>query len=159
MFIFFGDRILGLISADITWSRCCIIFPSQCTRSLCWRRLKRIVWSKSGRTIHLCRWRTYVISLQLLDSYLCLCWQFGGYVIATVEDRSANRKYTVRSSYLVACDGAKSPVRRHMGIEDEGEDSCMLQKPWGNRRFVLNWNRWDHDDHSCQCRPPPCGQR
>lgn len=46
------------------------------------------------------------------------------YVIATVEDHGTQREYTVKSKYLIACDGAKSPVRTFLGMEIEGEDSC-----------------------------------
>ncbi|KAB8207004.1 FAD binding domain-containing protein [Aspergillus parasiticus] len=44
-------------------------------------------------------------------------------VLASIEDRSTQRVYTVRCTYLVGCDGAKSAVRRFLGIESEGEDS------------------------------------
>ncbi|OJZ84492.1 hypothetical protein ASPFODRAFT_681699 [Aspergillus luchuensis CBS 106.47] len=47
----------------------------------------------------------------------------GDYVLATIEDRATQQEYTVKCSHLVACDGAKSAVRRCLGIESEGEDS------------------------------------
>ncbi|PYH46446.1 3-propionate hydroxylase [Aspergillus saccharolyticus JOP 1030-1] len=48
---------------------------------------------------------------------------FGDYVVATIEDRAAQREYHVKCKYLVGCDGAKSAVRRCLGVESEGEDS------------------------------------
>ncbi|OJK02205.1 hypothetical protein ASPACDRAFT_1854192 [Aspergillus aculeatus ATCC 16872] len=47
----------------------------------------------------------------------------GDSVIATIEDRAAQREYHVKCKHLVACDGAKSAVRRFLGVESEGEDS------------------------------------
>lgn len=44
-------------------------------------------------------------------------------VQCTVEDRASGALYTIRSRFLVACDGAKSKVRQHLGIESDGEDS------------------------------------
>jgi len=41
-------------------------------------------------------------------------------VVAQVTELSTNRRITVRSRYLAACDGAKSSVRRALGIEFEG---------------------------------------
>ncbi|GKZ33932.1 hypothetical protein AbraIFM66950_004023 [Aspergillus brasiliensis] len=47
----------------------------------------------------------------------------GDYVLATIENRATQKEYTVKCRHLVACDGAKSAVRRCLGIESEGEDS------------------------------------
>ncbi|OJJ48746.1 hypothetical protein ASPZODRAFT_158388 [Penicilliopsis zonata CBS 506.65] len=47
----------------------------------------------------------------------------GSYVVTTIEDRNTQQEYQVRSSHVVACDGAKSAVRRYLGVESEGEDS------------------------------------
>ncbi|PYH97501.1 3-propionate hydroxylase [Aspergillus ellipticus CBS 707.79] len=47
----------------------------------------------------------------------------GDDVLATIEDRATKREYTVRCSHLVACDGAKSAVRKFLGVDSEGEDS------------------------------------
>lgn len=41
-------------------------------------------------------------------------------VVAQVTELSGGRRITVRSRYLAACDGAKSTVRRALGIEFEG---------------------------------------
>jgi 2-polyprenyl-6-methoxyphenol hydroxylase-like FAD-dependent oxidoreductase len=41
-------------------------------------------------------------------------------VVAQVTELSTNRRIAVRSRYLAACDGAKSSVRRSLGIEFEG---------------------------------------
>ncbi|PYI03079.1 hypothetical protein BO78DRAFT_375874 [Aspergillus sclerotiicarbonarius CBS 121057] len=46
-----------------------------------------------------------------------------GHVLATIEDRATKQEYVVKCSHLVACDGAKSAVRKFLGIESEGEDS------------------------------------
>ncbi|KAJ5570413.1 uncharacterized protein N7459_009843 [Penicillium hispanicum] len=50
--------------------------------------------------------------------------QAGEFVITTVEDRVSQRQYTIKSRHVVACDGAKSAVRRHLGVACEGEDTC-----------------------------------
>ncbi|WQF85230.1 Putative FAD-binding domain, FAD/NAD(P)-binding domain superfamily [Colletotrichum destructivum] len=50
------------------------------------------------------------------------CEQRGGKVFTTVEERATKKRYTVTSRHLVGCDGAKSQVRRCLGIETEGED-------------------------------------
>ncbi|ODM15826.1 hypothetical protein SI65_08666 [Aspergillus cristatus] len=47
---------------------------------------------------------------------------FGEYALTTVEYRGTQREYTVKSNYVIACDGAKSPVRNFLEIESEGED-------------------------------------
>ncbi|RAO70423.1 uncharacterized protein BHQ10_006435 [Talaromyces amestolkiae] len=49
--------------------------------------------------------------------------QFSEFVITTIEDRSTKKTYRVKSKHMVACDGAKSAVRSHLGVETEGEDS------------------------------------
>jgi len=41
-------------------------------------------------------------------------------VLATVLDRNAGRRYTIRASYLVGCDGADSTTRKLLGIEVRG---------------------------------------
>lgn len=45
-----------------------------------------------------------------------------------VEERTTKRQYLVRSRHVVACDGAKSQVRKSLGIESEGEDSCRCRR-------------------------------
>ncbi len=52
--------------------------------------------------------------------------QYKDHVITTVEDRTTNKAYKIRSKYLIACDGAKSRVRSSLGVECEGEDGCTL---------------------------------
>ncbi|KAJ4349110.1 hypothetical protein N0V95_004891, partial [Ascochyta clinopodiicola] len=44
-------------------------------------------------------------------------------VTTTVEERTTSQNFEIRSRFLVACDGARSKVRTHLGIESEGEDS------------------------------------
>jgi len=48
-------------------------------------------------------------------------------VTTTVEERATGRIYSIRSKFVIACDGARSKVRDYMGIESDGEDSCKLQ--------------------------------
>ncbi|KAL1887143.1 hypothetical protein Sste5346_010414 [Sporothrix stenoceras] len=53
----------------------------------------------------------YVTSTQSTDS-----------VTATVEERSTKARWEITSRYLLACDGARSQVRKDLGIESEGDD-------------------------------------
>lgn len=45
-------------------------------------------------------------------------------VITTVEERDSKIKYKISSKHVIGCDGAKSQVRKSLGIQSEGEDSC-----------------------------------
>lgn len=45
-------------------------------------------------------------------------------VVTVVEERSGKERYPIHSRHVVACDGARSQVRRCLGITSEGEDSC-----------------------------------
>jgi 2-polyprenyl-6-methoxyphenol hydroxylase-like FAD-dependent oxidoreductase len=45
--------------------------------------------------------------------------------MTTCEERVTGNRFRIRSRHVVGCDGARSAVRRHLGIESEGEDSCM----------------------------------
>ncbi|KAL5000872.1 FAD binding domain-containing protein [Aspergillus recurvatus] len=75
--------------------------------------------------------------------------QFDGYVLTTVLNRASGHEYIVKSSHVVACDGAKSAVRRFLGVESEGEDSyetmmtihfnADLRPVVGNRVGMLHW--------------------
>lgn len=47
-----------------------------------------------------------------------------GFVLTTVEDRGARKEYKIRSRHVVACDGAKSAVRKFLGVTSEGEETC-----------------------------------
>lgn len=42
-------------------------------------------------------------------------------VTATVEDRDTGKQETIRAQYMVACDGADSPVRETLGINIDGD--------------------------------------
>ncbi|KAH8660418.1 3-propionate hydroxylase [Xylariales sp. PMI_506] len=53
------------------------------------------------------------------------CTQDESGVYSVIEDRETGQHYTIKSTYVVACDGAKSKVRRHMGIESDGEGSDL----------------------------------
>ncbi|KAL4953470.1 FAD binding domain-containing protein [Aspergillus filifer] len=75
--------------------------------------------------------------------------QFDDHVLTTIEDRSSGREYVIKSTHVVACDGAKSAVRRHLGVESEGEDSyetmmtihfnADLRPVIGERVGMLHW--------------------
>lgn len=52
------------------------------------------------------------------------CQQDASHVITTVQDRSGDKTFEVKSQHLIACDGARSPVRSFLGIECDGEESC-----------------------------------
>lgn len=86
-----------------------------------------------------------------------LTWHLRGFkrndcVLASIEDRSTQRVYTVRCTYLVGCDGAKSAVRRFLGIESEGEDSCEFRpRSTGFYGIANNILRRNYDDHTYQC--------
>ncbi|KAL2817900.1 FAD binding domain-containing protein [Aspergillus cavernicola] len=49
--------------------------------------------------------------------------QFDNHVLTTIEDRCSGRQYVIKSTHVVACDGARSAVRRYLDVESEGEDS------------------------------------
>lgn len=55
----------------------------------------------------------YVTSAQTADG-----------VTMTVEERSTGGRWTITSRYVLACDGAKSTVRKDLDIQSEGEDGC-----------------------------------
>jgi len=75
--------------------------------------------------------------------------QKDGRVTTLVEERSSGRKYAIDSTHVVACDGAKSRVRTHLGIESEGEESydtmmtihfnANLRPVLGDRVGMLHW--------------------
>ncbi|KGO37803.1 Monooxygenase, FAD-binding [Penicillium expansum] len=45
----------------------------------------------------------------------------GNYVTAALRDMTTGEEYTVKSAYLVDADGGRSFVRRHLGVEFEGD--------------------------------------
>jgi putative polyketide hydroxylase len=47
----------------------------------------------------------------------------GDGVRATVHDRAAGRDYAIDARYVIAADGASSPVRRQLGIAVEGQEA------------------------------------
>ncbi|KAL1880272.1 hypothetical protein Plec18167_003675 [Paecilomyces lecythidis] len=51
---------------------------------------------------------------------------FGDHVVTTLEDKNDGSRYRVRSKHVVACDGAKSTVRKFLGIESEGENAYEM---------------------------------
>jgi 3-(3-hydroxy-phenyl)propionate hydroxylase len=55
------------------------------------------------------RWRNTAVNIAQLDDGVCL-------TVETPEGR-----YTIEAEYLVACDGARSPVRTALGIDFKGE--------------------------------------
>ncbi|KAJ5597585.1 Monooxygenase FAD-binding [Penicillium hordei] len=44
----------------------------------------------------------------------------GYYITATLRDMTTREEYTVKSAYLMGADGGRSFVRRHLGVEFEG---------------------------------------
>ncbi|KAK7432760.1 hypothetical protein QQZ08_000620 [Neonectria magnoliae] len=50
------------------------------------------------------------------------CEQGEGKFITTVEERATRTRWNITSRHVIACDGAKSEVRKDLGIECEGED-------------------------------------
>lgn len=77
------------------------------------------------------------------------CEQTGSNVLSRVQERSTARDYTIRSKYVVGCDGAKSAVRAHLDIGCDGEDfydtmmtihfRADLRKVLGPRVGMLHW--------------------
>ncbi|CAK7221310.1 hypothetical protein SBRCBS47491_004484 [Sporothrix bragantina] len=53
----------------------------------------------------------FITSTQVADS-----------VTSTVEERSTKARWQITSRHVLACDGARSQVRKDLGIESEGED-------------------------------------
>lgn len=71
----------------------------------------------------------------------------GDSVTTTVEERASGRLYTLKSKFVIACDGAKSKVREFMGIQGEGEDSCKFCQRGpplleGERKLLTCTNTW-----------------
>ncbi|KAJ5745501.1 hypothetical protein N7520_010683 [Penicillium odoratum] len=50
--------------------------------------------------------------------------QRDGYVVTTIEDRESQKEYQIKSQYVIGCDGAKSAVRKYLGISSDGEETC-----------------------------------
>ncbi|RMJ18908.1 hypothetical protein CDV36_001412 [Fusarium kuroshium] len=75
--------------------------------------------------------------------------QIDDQVISTLEERSTKTRWQVRSTYVLACDGAKSQVRADLGIESEGEDGyetmmtihfkANLRPVVGENTGMLHW--------------------
>ncbi|EMR63979.1 putative -dichlorophenol 6-monooxygenase protein [Eutypa lata UCREL1] len=51
------------------------------------------------------------------------CQQDNSTVTSVVEERATKRMWNVRSKHVIACDGARSKVREHLGIETDGENT------------------------------------
>lgn len=47
-------------------------------------------------------------------------------MFSIVEERSTKVQWQVKSKHVIACDGARSQVRKFLEIESEGEDGCRL---------------------------------
>ncbi|KAI7778068.1 hypothetical protein LA080_002643 [Diaporthe eres] len=54
-------------------------------------------------------------------------------VTTTVEERDTGRRYSLRSRHLIACDGAKSQVRKVLKVASEGEETFK------DRVGMLHW--------------------
>lgn len=82
------------------------------------------VW-RFVRITHSCDWIKYDLC-DINQGYgLTLC-QDESHVVATIEDRASGKEYKIKSRHLVACDGAKSAVRKSLGITSEGEETCKI---------------------------------
>lgn len=51
------------------------------------------------------------------------CEQVGDQVISTLKERDTGQEFQVRSRYLIAADGANSPVRDHLAIPMDGMEN------------------------------------
>lgn len=77
------------------------------------------------------------------------CREQDGLVYTTVEDRTSATFYTIRSRFLIACDGARSYVREHLGVDSTGEDTretmmtihfnADLRPVVGSHVGILHW--------------------
>ncbi|OHF02124.1 FAD binding domain-containing protein [Colletotrichum orchidophilum] len=77
------------------------------------------------------------------------CDQRGDKVTTVVEERATKKRWTIVSRHVIGCDGAKSQVRRFLGIETEGEDgyetmmtihfNANLRPVVGDRVGMLHW--------------------
>lgn len=47
-------------------------------------------------------------------------------ITCIVEERSTKVRWQIKSRHLLACDGARSEVRKDLAIESEGEDGCKV---------------------------------
>jgi putative polyketide hydroxylase len=89
-------------------------------------------------------------------------------VTATIVERSSGTQYTVRADYLIAADGARSPIRKLLGVSQSGQGAlehylniyfqadlselvrgkefsqCLIEHPDGHRLLVSinNTDRW-----------------
>ncbi|ETS87827.1 hypothetical protein PFICI_01655 [Pestalotiopsis fici W106-1] len=50
------------------------------------------------------------------------CQQHDDIVTSELQVRETGQRFTVQSRHVIGCDGAKSQVRKHLGVECEGED-------------------------------------
>ncbi|KAK2031653.1 FAD binding domain-containing protein [Colletotrichum zoysiae] len=77
------------------------------------------------------------------------CEQSGDGIVTVVEELATKRRCGIKSRHLIGCDGAKSQVRRSLGIETEGEDgyetmmtihfSANLRSIVKDRVGMLHW--------------------
>jgi 2-polyprenyl-6-methoxyphenol hydroxylase-like FAD-dependent oxidoreductase len=98
-----------------------------------------------------------------------------GGVLATVTDTGAGRTTRVRARWMIAADGARSGVRRHLGISMDGPDDLGRQTMIAFRADLTGWTGarprgiyfftatgaaliWTHaDDRWVISRPGPAG--
>lgn len=65
-----------------------------------------------------------VRTLQCPQSNLRSPLQDGETVTSNLEIRDSGHRFSVRSRHVIGCDGARSQVRKYLGIGSEGEDGC-----------------------------------
>lgn len=62
--------------------------------------------------------------------------QDDGGVSAEIENADGSNHRSIRSAYLVACDGARSPIRNALGIEHQG-DTGVVRDFFGGRMHAI----------------------
>lgn len=78
-------------------------------------------------------------------------------MITTIEDRAIQKEYRIRSRHVIACDGAKSAVRKHLSITSEGEEASQFtmnsqmhaSQMGGDILIIINSRNYDDDSYQC----------
>jgi 2-polyprenyl-6-methoxyphenol hydroxylase-like FAD-dependent oxidoreductase len=83
--------------------------------------------------------RTYPLAQITFNQELVDSSQDPDGVTATIEDKLLGRRRKVRSQYLIAADGAASPVRERVGIKSVG---AFDLKSYVNTHFRADLSRW-----------------
>ncbi|KAJ5655576.1 FAD binding domain-containing protein [Penicillium longicatenatum] len=67
--------------------------------------------------------KTNLVEIRKNHSFVSL-EQGDGFVVIKIEDRASQREYNIKSQHVIGCDGARSAVRKYLGIESDGEETC-----------------------------------